>query len=111
MSNKPVNIEENKLSALDIKIVDFDVQNTSLPEKYHLVVAEDTQFESTLLTKISEALAPRGFVLLEENVSTETLSTIKSFNLQVVAVTENNNKKYFLLKKVIYKYLFNIIKF
>lgn len=72
-----------------------------MPEKYHLVVAEDSQFNTTLLIKISEALAPRGFVLLVENVSAVPLPTIKSFNLQVVAVTENNYKKYYLLKKVI----------
>jgi len=65
-----------------------------------LIVSDDIQFDATLLAKISAALAPRGFVLLVENRSVIASSTLKSFNLQTVTVIENDNKKYFLLKKV-----------
>jgi len=100
LSNKPDKIDQSKLSSLDIEIVDFNIQNTSLPDGYHLIVADDIQFDDTLLSKISAALAPRGFVLLVENIDAIASSTLKSFNLQIVAVIENDNKKYFLLKKV-----------
>jgi len=100
LSNKPVNIEQSKLSSLGIEIVDFNTQNAALPDEYHLIVADDIQFDATLLGKISLALAPRGFVLLVENVSAVASSNLKSFNLQIVTVIEKDNKKYFLLKKV-----------
>lgn len=101
LSNKPIDIEQSKLSSLDIEIVDFNIQNESLPDGHHLIVADDILFDATSLGKISTALAPRGFVLLVENISAATeSSTLKSFNLQTVAVIENDNKKYFLLKKV-----------
>ena len=100
LSNKPVNIDQSKLSSLDIEIVEFNIQNASLPDEYHLIVADDIQFDCTLLGKISVALAPRGFVLLVENTDAISTSTLTSFNLQMVTVIENDNKKYFLLKKV-----------
>lgn len=80
--------------------MNFNIQNSSLPEGYHLVVVENTQFEVTFLSKIASALAPRGFVLLVENTSVELSTKLKESNLQKVAVIENNNKNYFLLKKV-----------
>lgn len=100
LSNKPGDIDQSKLSSLDIEIIDFNIQNTSLPDGYHLIVADDIQFDATLLSKISAALAPRGFVLLVENIDAVVSSTLKSFNLQMVTVIENDDKKYFLLKKV-----------
>jgi len=100
LSNNPVNIDQSKLSSLDIEIVEFNIQNASLPDGYNLIVADDIQFDGTLLGKISAALAPRGFVLLVENIDAIASSTLKSFNLQMVTVIENDNKKYFLLKKV-----------
>jgi fatty acid synthase len=80
--------------------VNFNIENSSLPEGYHLVVVENTQFEVSFLSKIAAALAPRGFVLLVENTSIVLSATLKESNLQKVAVIENNNKNYFLLKKV-----------
>jgi len=65
-----------------------------------LIVAEDIQFDATILSKISAALAPRGFVLLVENINAIASSKLQSNNLQIVAVIENDDKKYFLLKKV-----------
>lgn len=109
LSNKPVNIDQSKLSSLDIEIVDFNIQNASLPEGYHLIVADDIQFDATLLSKISVALAPRGFVLLVENINAIASSKLQSFNLQTVTVMENDDKKYFLLKKVSKYYYFYII--
>lgn len=100
LSSKPVNIDHSKLSSLDIEIVDFNIQNGSLSDGYHLIVADGIQFDATKLSKISAALAPRGFVLLVENVSAVECSTLKSFDLQIVTVIEKDNKKYFLLKKV-----------
>lgn len=100
LSNTPVNVEESKLSALDIRTVNFDIKNESLPGEYHLIISEESQFDTTLLSKISAGLAPRGFVLLIENISAVPPSNLKSLELQVVTVTGNNNKKYFLLKKV-----------
>lgn len=88
------------MSALNIKIIKFDIKSTILSEKYHLLVADDSQFDSTLLSKFSVALAPRGFLLLVENISVVPSSILESFSLQIVAVIENNNNKYFLLKKV-----------
>lgn len=113
LSSKPVNIDQSKLSSLDIEIVDFNIQNASLPDGYHLIVADDIQFDGTLLGKISAALAPRGFVLLVENADAIASSKLKSFNLQMVTVIENDNKKYFLLKKVSQYYytVFKIIYF
>eukprot|EP00102_Acyrthosiphon_pisum_P027204 XP_016664414.1 PREDICTED: fatty acid synthase [Acyrthosiphon pisum] len=108
LSNKPVNIDQSKLSSLDIEIVEFNIQNASLPDEYHLIVADDIQFDGTLLGKISAALAPRGFVLLVENTDAISTSTLTSFNLQMVTVIENDNKKYFLLKKVSPKYEYSI---
>lgn len=94
-------IDQSKLSSLDIKTVEFDIKNASLPgDGFHLIVADDINFDAILLAKISVALAPRGFVLLVENISTIASLTLKSLNLQIVAVVENNDKKYFLLKKV-----------
>ncbi|XP_060865504.1 fatty acid synthase-like [Metopolophium dirhodum] len=109
LSNKPVDIDQSKLSSLDIEIVDFNVQNASLPDGYHLIVADDIQFDATLLGKISAALTPRGFVLLVENIDAVASSTLKSFNLQMVTVIENNYKKYFLLKKLSPKYEYTIL--
>lgn len=100
LSNKPVNIEQSKLSSLDIEIVDFNIQNASLSDGYHLIVADDINFDTSVLGKISSALTPRGFVLLIENISTLTPTTLKSLNLQIVSAIENGDKKYFLLKKV-----------
>lgn len=100
LSNKSANLEQSKLSSLDIEIVDFNIQNASLPDRYHLIVADDIQFNATKLSKISSALAPRGFVLLVENASAVASSTLKSFDLQIVTVIEQDNEKYFLLKKV-----------
>lgn len=111
LSNKPVNVEESKLSALNIETVDYNIENGSLPDGYHLVVSEDSRFNTTLLDKISAALSPRGFVLLVEDVSAVPPSTLKSSNLQLVSVTENNNKKYFLLKKVTLIFLPNCTYF
>lgn len=85
---------------MNIEIVDFNIQNSSLPEGYHLIVVEDSQFNVSLLSKIATGLAPRGFVLLVENISAKPPTVLKSTNLQIVAVIENSNKKYFLLKKV-----------
>lgn len=86
---------------MDIHVFDFDAKSASLPEGYHLVVVQDSQFDSTLLSEISASLAPRGFVLSVENISaTPSTTQLKPLGLQVVAVTENNNKKYFLMKKV-----------
>lgn len=99
-SNKPANLEQSKLSSLDIEIVDFNIQNASLPDGYHLIIADDIQFDASKLSKISAALAPRGFVLLVENVSAVASPTLKSFDLQIVTVIEQDDKKYFLLKKV-----------
>lgn len=107
LSNTTVNVEESKLSALDIGLINFDIKNEPLPGEYHLIISEDSQFDTTLLSKISAGLAPRGFILLIENSSTVPSSNLKSLDLQVVTVTENNNKKYFLLKKV--KCIFEII--
>lgn len=104
LSNKPVNVELSKLSSLDIEIVDIDIQNAPLPDGYHLIVADYIKFDTSLLAKISAALAPRGFVLLVENMSTTASSVLKSVDLQIVTIIENNNKKYFLLKKVIQVY-------
>lgn len=100
-SNEPVNVEPSELSTLNIKTVDFNIQNSTLPEGHNLVVVEDSQFDVSLLSKITTGLTPRGFVLLVENISAKPSSDLKSTNLQIVSVTENNNKKYFLLKKVI----------
>lgn len=80
--------------------MDFNIQNSPLLEVYHLVVIENTQFEVSLLSNISAALAPRGFVLLVENTSVVPSAKLNASNLQKVAVIENNNKNYFLLKKV-----------
>jgi len=93
-------MEQSKLSALDIEVVDVDIKNASLPNKYHLVVAEDSQFDMILLSKIAVALELRGFLLLIENNFATPSSNLKTLNLQIVAVTQNNNYKYFLLKKV-----------
>lgn len=81
--------------------MNFDTNNATLPGEYHLIVSENSQFDNHLLSKISAALVPRGFVLLMENVTVVPSSTLKSLNLQTVSVIENNNKKYFLLKKVL----------
>lgn len=95
-----MNVEPSELSALNIEIVDFNIQNSPLPEGCHLVVVEDSQFNVPVLSKIATGLAPRGFVLLVENISAKPPTDLNSTNLQIVAVNENNNKKYFLLKKV-----------
>lgn len=100
LSNGPINVEQSKLSALDIEVVDIDIKNASLPNEYHLVVAEDSQFDTILLSKIAVALEPRGFLLLIENNSAAPSSNLKTLNLQIVAIAQNNNYKYFLLKKV-----------
>jgi len=100
LSNKPVNIEQSKLSSLDIEIVEFNIQNASLSDGYHLIVADDINFDTTVLDKISTALTQRGFVLLVENISVLTPTALESLNLQIVSAIENDNKKYFLLKKV-----------
>lgn len=99
MSSGTINYDESKLSALDIKQVNYNLKNDPLPEEYHLVVFEDSQFNANILSKISSALTSRGFLLLIENASSKcTISS--SVDLQQVAVIENNGKKYFLLKKV-----------
>lgn len=95
-------MDPSKLSALNIEVVNFGIKNESLPEVYHLIVAEDTQFDTTLLSKISAALAPRGFVILAENTSAVYSLIMTTLGLQIVSVTQAYNKKYFLLKKVIY---------
>jgi len=101
LANGPVNVEESKLNALDINILNFDIKNSTLPEGNHLVVTENSQFDTSILSKISTALAPRGFVLLVENISIcVPSSTLKSLSLQIVSNVENNGNKYFLLKKV-----------
>ncbi|VVC42234.1 Acyl transferase/acyl hydrolase/lysophospholipase,Ketoacyl-synthetase, C- [Cinara cedri] len=110
LSNKPVNVEKSKLSALDIKIINFDIKNAILTDKYHLLVAEDSQFDSTLLSTFSTALMPRGFLLLVENITVVPSSMLKSSNLQIVAIAENNNNKYFLLKKLSPKYEYITLK-
>lgn len=88
------------MSALNIELVNFDIKNESLSERYHFIISEDSQFDTTLLSKISTALAPRGFILLIENISAEPSSILKSLSLQVVTIIENKSKKYLLLKKV-----------
>jgi len=100
LSNNPVNVEQSKLSSLDIDVVEFNIENASLSDGYHLIVADDIHFDVTLLGRISAALSPRGFILLVENISALDSTTLKSLNLQIVTVIENNDKKYFLLKKV-----------
>lgn len=100
LSNGPINVEQSKLSALSIEVVDIDIKNTSLPNEYHLIVSEDSQFDTILLSKIAVALEPRGFLLLIENNFVAPSSNLKTLNLQIVAVTQNNNYTYFLLKKV-----------
>ncbi|VVC37697.1 Acyl transferase/acyl hydrolase/lysophospholipase,Acyl transferase,GroES- [Cinara cedri] len=110
LSNKPINVEESKITDLDIGIVNFDIKNESLPKENHLVISEDSQFDITLLSKISASLAPRGFILLIENISAVPSSVLKSLSLQVVNVIENNNKKYFLLKKLSPKYEYTTLK-
>lgn len=102
LSNGPVNVDQSKLSALDIEVIDIDIKSASLPHNgYHLVVVEDSQFDSILLSKISMSLAPRGFLLLiENNSAVSCLLSLKTSSLQVIAVIQNNNYKYFLLKKV-----------
>jgi len=93
--------EQSELSALGVKVLDFDVTNAPLPKEHHLLVAKFTRFDNVLLCKISTALAPRGFVLLVENGSVAPPSTLrKSSSLQIVSVIENHKNKYFLLKKV-----------
>lgn len=101
LSDGPVIDDQNKLSASGIEVLDFDVTNASLPKEYHLVVTKNTQFDITLLCKISTALAPRGFVLLVENGTvTPPLTLQKQTSLQIVSVVRNHKNKYFFLKKV-----------
>jgi len=97
-------VEQSKLSDLNIEVIDIDIKNVSLPNEYHLVIVEDSRFDTILLSKISVALAPRGFTLLIENNTAVPSPNIKALNLQIVAVTENNGYKYFLLKKVTRRY-------
>ncbi|XP_050427979.1 fatty acid synthase-like [Adelges cooleyi] len=99
LSNGPVDIEESKLSAQDINVVSYNVDNGPLPEQYHLIVAEDTKFNSALLNKISQGLTTRGFALLVEDAAATFITTADSADLQQVLVVENNNRKYYLLKK------------
>ncbi|XP_026810325.1 fatty acid synthase-like [Rhopalosiphum maidis] len=110
LSNNPVNVEQSKLSSLDIDVVEFNIENASLSDEYHLIVANDIHFDGTLLGKISAALSPRGFILLVENISALASTTLKSLNLQIVTVIENNDKKYFLLKKLSPKYQYTALK-
>ncbi|XP_050064418.1 fatty acid synthase-like [Aphis gossypii] len=109
LSNKAVNIEQSKLSSLDIEIVDFNIQNAPLSDAYQLIVADDINFDTTVLDKISSALTPRGFVLLVENISALTPTTLESLNLQIVSVIEKGDKKYFLLKKISPKYQYTTL--
>ncbi|XP_050531344.1 fatty acid synthase-like [Daktulosphaira vitifoliae] len=109
LSNGAINFDENKLLALDIKSVNHNIKIDPLPEEYHLIVFEDSQFDTDILNKISSALTFRGFVLLIENTSAK-FTTSSSVDLQQVAVIENNAKKYFLLKKVSPKYEYTTLK-
>ncbi|XP_060836830.1 fatty acid synthase-like isoform X2 [Rhopalosiphum padi] len=110
LSNNPVNVEQSKLLSLDINVVEFYIENSSLSDGYHLIVADDIHFDAALLGKISAALSPRGFILLVENISAPASTTLKSLNLQIVTVIENNDKKYFLLKKLSPKYQYTALK-
>lgn len=89
------------LSAQNVKVIQKDVNSTTVGQDLHFVVATNVLSKNAeaALNNLSNSLKPGGYILLEES-GLINLNGLKSAQLLIVAKQVAHGKSYVLLKKL-----------
>lgn len=98
------------LGPMEIKMINKSLENGPLESNAHVVIAFDVLQSPNKLSNLAETIKSGGFIIASESNDVPE-SVIEKSNLSFISKLSAEDKKFYLLRKVIFFYnqrLFNV---